>query len=328
MKAVIWTAYGPPDVLNLRDVEVPAPKGDEVLIRVAASTVTTGDCEMRSLKMPPYLALPIRLYVGFSQPTRITIPGQELAGVIEAVGNEVTRFKPGEAIFGTTGFGLGAYAEYVCLPEQRSAMGAMLEIKPANLTFEEAAAVPIGGLEALHYLRQANIQSGQKVLVNGAGGSIGTIAVQFARHLGAEVTAVDSTVKLDMLRSIGAHKVIDYTHVDFTGNGETYNVIFDVAGKSPFSSSLRSLKPHGYYLLGNPSLAHRLRGRLASPGDGKHVIVGASGYRSENLAYLGELLEAGAIKPVIDRVYPLEQAAEAHRYVETGQKKGSVAIRI
>jgi NADPH:quinone reductase-like Zn-dependent oxidoreductase len=328
MKAMIWTAYGPPDVLQLQEVEKPAPKENEVLIRIAATTVTAGDCEMRSLKMPHYLALPMRFYVGFDKPTRITIPGQELAGEIEAIGKDVTRFKPGDSIFGITGFHMGAYAEYVCLPEKHAEMEAMLEIKPANLSFDQAATIPIGGIEALHYLRQANIQSGQKVLINGAGGSIGVMAVQLARHSGAVVTAVDSTGKLEMLRSIGAQQVIDYTKEDFTRNGETYDVIFDVAGKSSFSRSLKSLKPQGYYLLGNPSLSHRLRGRWAAIVSNRHVIAGVTEYKNEDLVFLRELVEGGVIKPVIDRTFPLEQASEAHRYVETGQKKGSVVITI
>jgi NADPH:quinone reductase-like Zn-dependent oxidoreductase len=327
MKAMIWTAYGPPDVLQLREVAKPHPQEDEVLIRVAATTVTAGDCEMRSLKMPLYLGLPMRAYIGFSKPSRITIPGQELAGEIEATGKQAKRFKEGDAVFGVTGFGMGAYAEYICLPEQHAASGALLETKPANLTFEQAAAVPIGGVEALHYLRQAHIQPGQKVLVNGAGGSIGTLAVQLARYYGAQVTAIDSSAKLEMLRSIGAEQVIDYTKEDFTKSGETYDVIFDVAGKSPFSRSLKRLTPGGYYLLGNPSLTHRLRARLTSTVGGKKVIAGVAGYHSEHLILLRELIEAGRLRPVIDRVYPLEQVAEAHRYVETGQKNGSVIIK-
>jgi NADPH:quinone reductase-like Zn-dependent oxidoreductase len=328
MKAVIWTKYGPPDVLQLKEVEKPAPKDNEVLVKIAATTVTAGDCEMRSLKMPLYLALPIRLYIGFTKPTRVTIPGQELSGEVEAVGKAVTRFKPGDAVFGTTGFNMGAYAEYICVPEVQAGMGGLLAVKPANLSFEEAAALPIGGIEALHYLRQANIQSGQQVLINGAGGSIGTIAVQFARHLGAEVTAVDSTGKLDMLRSIGAGQVIDYTHEDFTKSGETYDVIFDVAGKSPFARSLKSLQPGGYYLLGNPSLGHRLRSRWASLTGNKNVIAGTAIYQSEGLIFLRELVEAGKLRPVVDRIFALEQAAEAHRYVETRQKKGCVVIKV
>ena len=220
----------------------------------------------------------------------------------------------------------GAYAEYICLPEEPEE-GA-LAIKPANMTYEEAAAVPVGGLEALHFLRQGNIQSGQKVLINGAGGSIGTFAVQLAKYFGAEVTGVDSTGKLDMLRSIGADQVIDYTQEDFTKSGETYDVIFDVVGKSSFSGSIRSLKQNGRYLIANPGLSQMVRGRWTSMTSSKKVIFGAAHPKTEDLIFLKELIEAGKIKSVIDRRYPLEQIAEAHRYVETGHKKGNVVITV
>jgi 2-desacetyl-2-hydroxyethyl bacteriochlorophyllide A dehydrogenase len=323
MKAIVWTAYGPPDVLQLREVEKPTPKDDEVLVKVCATTVTAGDCEMRGLKFPLFLSLSMRLFAGLQRPTRITILGQELAGEIEAVGKAVKRFKEGDQVFGTTGFSFGAYAEYVCLPED----GVMAR-KPAKMTYEEAAAVPTGGLEALHFLRRGYIQSGQKVLIIGAGGSIGTFAVQLARYFGAEVTAVDSTGKLDMLRSIGANQVIDYTQEDFTKNGETYDVIFDVMGKSSFSGSLRSLKQNGRYLLGNPGLLKMVRGRWTSMTSNKRVIIGAAIQKTEDLLFLRELIEAGKITSVIDRRYPLEQTAEAHRYVDTGQKKGNVVITV
>ena len=322
MKAMVWTKYGPPEVLQLKEVEKPTPKANEVLVKVHAATVTAGDCEMRSLKFPTILLrLIMRMYSGLRKPKKITILGQELAGEIEAVGKDVTRFRKDDQVFAATGF--GAYAEYVCLPED-----GVLAIKPANMTYEEAAAVPTGGLNALHFLRKGNIQSGQKVLINGASGSIGTFAVQLAKYFGAEVTGVDSTRKLDMLRSIGADQVIDYTQEDFTKSGETYDVIFDVVGKSSFSRSKSSLTQNGRYLIANPGLSQMVRWRLTSRTSSKKVIDGIASYKTEDLIFLKELIEAGKIKSVIDRRYPLEQTAEAHRYVETGHKKGNVVITV
>lgn len=323
MKAIIWTNYGPPDVLQLQEVERPVPKDNEVLIRIRAATVIAGDCEMRGLKFSPFLGLAIRTYAGFQKPKRITILGQELAGEIEAVGKDVSKFKAGDQIFATTGLRMGAYAEYTCLPERGA-----LAIKPTNMSYEEAAAVPVGGLEALHFLRKGNIHKGQTVLINGAGGSIGTIGVQLAKHFGAEVTAVDSSEKLEMLRSIGADHVIDYTQEDFTQSGQTYDIIFDVVGKSPFSRSLRSLTPNGRYLIGNPSLAKKMRGRWVSKRNGKQVFADAADHKAEDLIFLKDLIEAGALKSIIDRCYPLAEIAEAHRYVETGRKAGNVVISV
>ena len=322
MKAIVWTKYGPPDVLELREVEKPTPKDNEVLIKVHAATVTAGDCEARNLKFQSWIALPMRLYMGLRKPKRITSLGQELAGEIEAVGKEVTRFKKGDPLFAATGLRFGAYAQYVSLPETYPV------IKPANMTYDEAATIPTGGINALHFLRAANVQSGQRILINGAGGSIGTYAVQIARSLGAEVTAVDSTEKLAMLRSLGADHVIDYTQEDFTRSGETYDVIIDVVGKSSFSGSVRSLKQNGRYVLGNPGLLGMIRGRWTSMTTDKKVIFETARYRTEDYAFLKELIEAGKIKSIIDRRYPLEQTAEAHRYVETGHKKGNVVITI
>jgi NADPH:quinone reductase-like Zn-dependent oxidoreductase len=328
VKAIVWTAYGPPDVLQLQEVEKPTPKDNEVLIKVYATTVTAGDCEMRSLKLPLFLGLPMRMYMGLMRPTRMKIMGQELAGEVEAVGQDVKRFRKGDQVFGSTGFGSGTYAQYTCLPEEPGEMGELLAIKPANMTYEQAAAVPVGGLEALHFLRKGNIQNGQKVLINGAGGSIGTFGVQLAKHFGAEVTAVDSMAKLDMLRSIGADHVIDYTKEDFTQSGETYDVIFDVVGKSPFSGSIRSLKENGFYLSANPQLSKMIRGLWISKTSSKKVISGGTNAKTQDLLFLKELIEAGKLTSVIDRRYPLEQIPEAHRYVEAGGKKGSVVITV
>lgn len=323
MKAIVWTKYGPPDGLQLREVEEPTPGDNEVLIRVHATTVTAGDCEMRGLRLPISLRLLMRMYNGLRRPQRITVLGQELAGEIEAVGRETKLFKKGDQVFAAAGFRFGAYAEYICLPEE-----GVMAMKPTNMTFEEAATVPVGGLNALHFLRKGNIQSGQRVLINGAGGSIGTNAVQLAKSFGAEVTGVDSAMKLDMLRSIGADQVIDYTQEDFTKRGETYDVIFDVVGKGSFSGCMKSLKAGGTYLLGNPTLSRSVRGQWTSMTGSKKVIGGTASYKTEDLVFLKELIEAGKIRSVIDRRYPLEQVAEAHRYVETGHKKGNVVITI
>jgi NADPH:quinone reductase-like Zn-dependent oxidoreductase len=327
MKAVVWTEYGPPDVLQLQEVDAPAPTDNEVLVRIYATTVTTGDCEQRGLTLPLWYALPMRLYVGLTRPQRITIPGMDLAGDIQAVGKDVKRFRTGDQVFAATGFvGMGTWAEYICLPEEPEE-GALAR-KPVNLTYEEAAAVPVGGLEALCFLRQGNTQSGQTVLINGAGGTIGTFAVQLAKVFGAEVTAVDSAEKLDMLLSIGADRVIDYAQEDFTKNGEVYDVIFDVASKSSFSGSIRSLKQHGHYLIANPGLSQMVRGRLASMPGSRKAVTGIAGGTTEDLRFLRALIEAGKIRPVIDRRYPLDQIVEANRYVETGRKQGHVVITV
>lgn len=323
MKAIVWTKYGPPDVLELREVEKPIPKENEVLIKIYATTVFAGDCELRNLKFPFYYRLPMRIYNGFRKPTRITIIGQELAGEIESVGKDVERFKAGDQVFGTPGFNMGTYAEYTCLPEN-----GVLALKPDNMTYEEAAPVSIGGIEAFHFMSKANIQNREKVLINGAGGSIGTFAVQLAKYFGARVTGVDRTEKLDMLRSIGADQVIDYTQQDFTKLGETYDVIFDVVGKSSYSGSIGSLKQNGRFLLANPSLSQTIRGGWTSGRSGKQVISGNVSYTTENLVTLKELIEVGKLKSVIDRTYSLEQMVEAHRYVESGQKKGHVVITV
>ena len=326
MKAIVWTKYGPPKGLQVQEVAKPTPRDHEVLIRIYATTVTAGDIQLRSFKIPILLWLPVRLFLGFIRPIRIKILGQELAGEIEAVGKDVTRFKKGDQVFAWTGLRLGAYAEYTCLPEK-----GVLAIKPSNMTYEEAATLPVGGLEAVHFMRKGNIQSGEKVLINGAGGSIGTFAIQLAKYFGADVTGVDTTEKLDMLRSIGADHVIDYTQADFTKSGQTNDVIFDVIGKSSFSRSVRSLKQNGRYLLGNPRLSHMVRGRWTSRRGSKKVISWAARSASEtteDMNFLKELIEEGKIKSVIDRCYPLEQTAEAHSYVEAGHKKGNVVITV
>ncbi len=326
MKAMVMSKFGPPEGLQLKEVAKPVPKDDEVLIRVHATTAFAGDCELRSLKLPAEYRWLIWIYLSFFRPRPIIL-GQELAGEIEAVGRNVRRFQAGDQVFATTSFSLGAYAEYKCMAEAPGMMGGALATKPANLTFAEAAAVPVGGLEALHFVRTTHIRSGERVLINGAGGSIGTMVIQLAKGRGAEVTAVDHTEKLGMLRSIGADQVIDYTQADFTQSGQLYDVIIDVVGKSSVSRSLRALKANGRYYLGNPSLSQRLRARWTSPGS-KQILHGAGSQRPEDLAHLRGLIEAGQLRPVIDRSYPLEQMAEAHRYVDQGHKQGNIVITV
>jgi 2-desacetyl-2-hydroxyethyl bacteriochlorophyllide A dehydrogenase len=328
MKAIIWTKYGSPDGLQLKEVVIPTPKENEVLIKIHASTVTAGDCEMRRLQLPLMLSFPVRLYAGFLRPKRITILGQELAGEVVEVGKNVTSYKVGDQVFGTTGFKFGAYAEYICLPEKPDDAQGTLAIKPTNLTHEEAAAVPTAGFEALHFLRKAIIQPGKKVLIVGAGGSIGTFSIQLAKHLGAEVTGVDSPEKLEFIRSLGANQIIDYTKGNYTHAGETYDLIIDVVGKGSVARRLKLLKRDGYYFLAYAGLSHILLAMWVSMTSNKKLKIESSSQKKEDLIFLKELIEAGKVKPVIDRSYPLEKIAEAHTYVETGDKKGNVVITV
>jgi NADPH:quinone reductase-like Zn-dependent oxidoreductase len=320
MRAVVCTEYGPPEVLQLREVDKPIPKDDEVLVRIHATTVSAGDVRIRSFTYAPWFWLPGRIMFGLTRP-RKSIPGDELAGEIESVGKDVTRFRKGDQVYGITwefGFG-GANAEYKCLPED-----GMVGIKPDNMTYEQAAAVPFGGLTALHFLRAGDIQSGQRVLINGASGSVGTYAVQLAKHFGAEVTGVCSTTNIEMVESLGADKVIDYTVEDFTKSGQTYDIIFDTVIKTSFSACKSSLKPSGVYLTVDWPLLEALQTLRGS----KRMVFGIAAKRTEDLAFLRELIEAGKLEPVIDRGYALEQVAEAHRYVEKGHKKGNVVITV
>jgi NADPH:quinone reductase-like Zn-dependent oxidoreductase len=328
MKAIVWTKYGSPDGLRLQEVATPTPGDDQLLIKVHATTVSTADSEIRRLKFPWLIAIPTRLYLGLIKPARVKIAGTEFAGEIVAVGREITRFQPGDQVFGYTGLGMGTYAEYLCLTDKPGDMAAVVAKKPANASYEEAAAVVFGGLEAVNSLGKAHIQPGQKVLIKGAGGGIGICAVQLAKHLGAEVTGVDHTVKLDTIRALGADHVIDYTREDFTQSGRAYDVIFDTFGKSSYPAILRSLNENGVYVNENPALLDGFRVRRYANRSGKRIVLWKSGYTIENLLALKELIEAGTIKAVIDRRYPLEQAAEAHRYVDTGLKKGYVVLTV
>ena len=328
MKAIVWTKYGPPEVLQLKEVEKPTPKDNEILIKVFATTVTAVDCEMRRFnKFLLWIWLPGRIATGVTRP-RQEIQGLELSGEIESVGKGVKLFRKGDQVFAATGHGIGTYAEYICLPEDGK-----LAIKPANMTYEAAAAVPYGGGTALHFLRKANIQSGQKVLINGAGGSIGTFAVQLARYFGAEVSGVCSTANLELVKSLGAEKVIDYTREDFTKTGLTYDIIFDAVAKSSFSRCKNSLRPGGIYLTTIPSLGVVLQMLWTSKFGRKKAMFAAAGVvpsseMAKHLIFLKELIASGKIKPVIDRRYRLEQIVEAHRYVDKGHKKGNVVITV
>jgi NADPH:quinone reductase-like Zn-dependent oxidoreductase len=322
MRAITFRQYGPPDVLKLEEVEKPAPRGNEVLIRIHAATVSAGDCELRRFDFPPEFWPLFRLMFGVRGP-RNPIPGQDVAGVIEAVGQDVRNFKVGDQVFAATAFRFGSHAEYVCLPGNGA-----IAIKPDSLSLDEAVTLPTGGLNALHFIRRSNVQSGEKVLINGAGGSIGTIATQLAKQIGSEVTAVDSGDKLDMLRSLGADHVIDYTRDDFTRNGEQYDVILDVVGKSPFSRSVQSLRPNGRYLLGNLRLVPIVRGLWTSVRSDKKVIPSLAPLKVEDLNYLAGLMADDRLRTVIDRRYPLEQVAEAHRYIESGAKQGNVVVTV
>jgi NADPH:quinone reductase-like Zn-dependent oxidoreductase len=323
MKAIVYHKYGSPDVLKLEEVEKPIPKDNEVLIKIHATTVTVADFRSRSFTVPLSVWLPARIVLGFRKPKK-AILGVELAGEIELVGKDVKLFKKGDQVFAATLISFGAYAEYKCLPED-----AAISIKPSNISYEEAAALPIGARTALHYLRKADIQPRQKVLVYGASGSVGSYAVQLAKHhFGAEVTGVCSTANLELVKSLGADRVIDYTAEDFSNNGETYDVIFEAVDKSSFSACMRALKEDGIYL--NVTVpVPGIRMLWTKMTSSKKLFLGENPpEKAEDLIFLKGLVEAGKIKPVIDRGYPLEQIVEAHRYVDKGHKRGNVVITV
>ena len=322
MKAIVCVKYGPPDSLQLKEVEKPTPKDDEILVKVYATTVTAGDTRVRSFTVPLSAWLPARITLGLRKP-RKAIPGMVLAGEVEAVGKEVKQFKEGDQIYAYDITRLSTYAEYACLPENSAVV-----CKPSTVTYEEAAAIPFGGITALHFLKKGKIHSGQKVLIYGASGSVGTFAVQLAKYFGAEVTGVCSTTNVALVKSLGADQVIDYTKEDFSRSGETYDIIFDTVGKSSLSGCLRSLKKEGSYLQAVAGPALLVQMRWASMMSGKTLIGGTAVPKTEDLIYLNELVEAGKIKPVIDRCYPLDKIVEAHKYVDQGHKKGNVVIKV
>ena len=326
MKAIVYEKYGPPEVLHLDEVEKPTPKANELLVKIHATSAHIGDIKMRGLKgIPAWELLFARIYLGIRKPKR-PILGMEMAGEVEAVGKDVTTFHQSDQVFAMlfpAKEAFGGYAEYKCLPED-----GLVAIKPANMTYEEAAVVPAGGITALGILHKADIQPGQHVLIYGASGSVGTFAVQIAKSFGAEVTGVCSTPNLDMVQELGADRVIDYTKEDFTKNGVTYDVIFDTAGKTSFSGIKNSLKENGIYLAGAGGLREFAQMAWTSLSGDKKVIAGQATEQPGDIDFLKELVEAGTMKPVIGRTYPLEQIVDAHRYLDTGHKRGNVVITI
>ncbi|SKA94159.1 NADPH:quinone reductase [Thiothrix eikelboomii] len=320
MKAIVCERYGPPEVLKVKEVEKPTPLNNEVLIKIYATTVTSGDWRVRSLKVPTGFGSIMRLVLGISRP-RQPILGSELAGVVELAGKDVSKFKVGDSVFAFSDFAMGCHAEYKCIPENGA-----IALKPTNLTYDEAAALSFGGMTALDFFNRAKLQHGESVLINGASGAVGTAAVQLARHFGAEVTGVCSTSNLELVRSLGAHHVIDYTKEDFTQNGETYDIIVDTVGTAPFNRSKASLNEGGRLLMVLAGLPDMLQALGVSMTSSKKVVAGPAATRAEDLRFIAQLAETGVFKPVIDRRYSFEQIVEAHRYVDTGRKKGNVVI--
>lgn len=330
MKAIMYTEYGAPEVLQLQEIAKPTPKENELLIRIHAVSLGIGEIWARNFKaitpgkfsMPGLFWFPARMYFGFSKP-KVNILGSEFSGQVESVGANVKLFKPGDAVFGYRGPSMGANAEYLCVPEN-----SLVALKPANMTYEEAAVVPYGALTALSLLRSANIQPGQKVLINGASGGIGSAALQLAKYSGAEVTGVCGTLGMEFVRSLGAEHVIDYTREDFTKNGQTYDLIFDIMNKSSFAQCKNSLNENGRYLLASFKMKQVFQMLWTSTFGRKKVICALSAEKIEDLLFIKELVEAGKIKSIIDKRFPLEQTAEAHRYMETGDKKAKIVITV
>lgn len=322
MKAVLWTKYGSPDFLKMDEVSKPLPSQDELLVKVKGATVMPGDCEIRRFDIHPLFWLPLRLYMGLFKPKR-PILGMELSGIITEVGGNVSHLKKGDEIIADAGLKFGAYAAYTCIHK-----GNAMALKPSNLTFEEAATIPTAGMNALHYMRKAQIRPGQKVLIKGASGCFGTYAIQIAKHFGAEVTGVDHGSKLAILQTHGVAHTIDYTKEDYTQNGIRYDAIFDVVGDTSISNGMKSLNDGGRYLLATPWIKRVLEGLWASAKSNKQFIFALAKYKNEDLEYLTGLVQNGVIKPVVDKNYQLEQMSEAHTYVEKGQKIGNVTISV
>jgi NADPH:quinone reductase-like Zn-dependent oxidoreductase len=320
MKAVVYEKYGPPEVLQLKEIEKPTPKVNEVLIQISATTVTSGDWRVRSLIVPLGFGLLTRLVFGISKPKQ-PILGMELAGVVESVGQAVSKFKVGDAVFAFSDAAMGCYAQYKCMPQDGA-----VALKPPELSFDEAAALSFGGSTALSFFRRGALQRGQSVLINGASGGVGTAAVQLAKHFGAQVTGVCSAANAELVRALGASHVIDYTKEDFSQNGVTYDVIVDTVGTAGFSRCQSSLKPGGRLLMVLGDLPQMLQIPWVSLTSNKKIIAGPASATAEDLRFLARLAVAGEFKPVIDRRFPFEQIVQAHRYVDTGRKKGNVIV--
>ena len=315
MKAIVCTKYGAPDFLQMKEVEKPTPKETEILIKIHATSVSSGDARMR--RADPFI---IRLIFGFKRP-RKPILGVVVAGEIEAIGKSVSNYKVGDQVFGSSGMSFGAHAEYVSVPED-----AVLSLKPVNMTYEEAASIPFGATASMHFLRIANIQQGQKVLIYGASGALGTMAVQLAKNYGADITAVCSTSNIELMKSLGADHVIDYTQEDFTMNGKKYDVVFDTVGKSSLRRALKSLSDHGHLLLASAGIGTMIGGSIKSMFINKKIVSGVIKETVKDMNFFKQLIEKGSLKAVIDRTYPLERIAEAHAYVDKGHKIGNVII--
>lgn len=317
MKAAVYTKYGPPEVLQLQEIAKPLPKDNEILIKIEATAVNSGDWRLR--KADPF---GVRLFFGLMKP-KINVLGSVFSGEIESIGKSVKFFKVGDEVFGHTDMHLGAYAEYICISESGT-----LALKPDRLTHTEAAVIPFGGTSALHFINKAAIKPGQKVLVNGASGAVGSTAIQLAKYFGANVTGLCSSANIDLVKSLGADNVIDYTKTDITKNGETYDIIFDTVNKIPFSHCIKSLNENGILILSAAGMSEMFKGILTSMKSNKKVLTGVISHNAEGINFIKQLIETNKLKPVIDKTYPLEQIAEAHAYVEKGHKKGNVAITI
>lgn len=322
MKAILWTKYGPPELLKPGELKKPIPKANEVLIKIQCTTVTAGDCEIRRFQIHPLFWLPLRLLVGITKPKRPLL-GQEFSGIVEAIGSEVTNYEPGDHVFASTGMSFGTYCEYRC----QKASSPMARI-PEGVSFEQATTIPTGGINGLHFLKNANLKAGQHLLINGAGGSIGTYTLQLAKYMGIEVTCVDHSSKLAMLTANGADHVLDYEHDDFTEKKAFYDAVIDISGHVHYTRALKSLKPNGTLVLGNPATSQMFRSIWTNQRGRQKVKWNFAGETLENLNYLAKLIAQGKLNPVIDKKYPLEGVIEAHQYTETGLKQGNVIIDV